>query len=155
MPVNLNLKIEKKHLYLLLAIMIFLVGVGVVIGYTQPIPNPGHGADTILVDVPGQGEMTLQVAITNGLIGGANCQWKLSHQKGEVSTYPAISFDEAKNQKATGICACSDQSTVDAILADTLGWGGYLKTIATDYWICDTDTIDGCTKNYFAYLACG
>ena len=44
MPINLNLKVEKKHLYLFSAIIIFLVGVGVVIGYGGNQPSV-HGHD--------------------------------------------------------------------------------------------------------------
>ena len=46
MAINLNLKLEKKHLYLLSAIMIFLVGVGVVIAYNTGPPNV-HGHDAV------------------------------------------------------------------------------------------------------------
>ncbi len=38
--------------------------------YSQPLPNPGHGGDTVWVDVPGQGEMALQDAINAGLFPG-------------------------------------------------------------------------------------
>ena len=38
--------------------------------YIQPIPSPGHGGDTVWVDVPGLGEMTLQDAITAGTFSG-------------------------------------------------------------------------------------
>jgi len=38
--------------------------------YVGPLPNPGHGGDTVWVDVPSSGEMTLQDAITTGVIGG-------------------------------------------------------------------------------------
>jgi len=38
--------------------------------YVGPLPNPGHGGDTVWVDVPASGEMTLQDAITTGVLGG-------------------------------------------------------------------------------------
>ena len=48
MAINLNLKLEKKHLYLLSAILIFLVGVGVVIALNSGnYQVHGHTADEI------------------------------------------------------------------------------------------------------------
>ena len=67
--VNINLNIQKKDLWLLLAIMVFLIGVGFVIAsypYSQSIPNPGHGADNVWVDINGI-EMNLQSAMGNGI----------------------------------------------------------------------------------------
>ncbi len=67
----LKIQIEKKYLYLLVAIAVFLVGFGIVFAaYSQAIPNPGHGADQVLISVPGQGEMTLQSAIDQGICCG-------------------------------------------------------------------------------------
>lgn len=71
--VSLKVNFQKKDLWLLSAIVVFLVGVGYVIAsypYSQAIPNPGHGGDTTWVNIPGQGEMTLQDAITNGKLSG-------------------------------------------------------------------------------------
>jgi len=58
MPINLNLKVEKKHLYLLSAIMIFLVGVGVVIAYNTGPPNV-HGHDAVeIANLPTGGSVS-------------------------------------------------------------------------------------------------
>jgi len=38
--------------------------------YVGSLPNPGHGGDTVWVDVPASGEMTLQDALTTGVLGG-------------------------------------------------------------------------------------
>lgn len=53
---------------MIIGAFLILASVIGVIAYTQSIPNPGHGADTVWVDVNGQ-EMTLQNAISSGAIG--------------------------------------------------------------------------------------
>ena len=68
----LKIQIEKKYLYFLIAITMFLVSFGIVFAfsYNQAILNPGHGADQVWIDVPNQGEMTLQDAIDQGICCG-------------------------------------------------------------------------------------
>lgn len=67
-----EINFEKKHFWMTLtAILVLTIGV-IAYAYTQSIPNPGHGADTVWVNIPGAtgGEMTLQQAIDSGLGGG-------------------------------------------------------------------------------------
>lgn len=67
---KIEVNVRKKYFFIILGAILFFGGSLVVFAfsYTQQIPNPGHGADTVWVSVPGQGEMTLQDAITNGKI---------------------------------------------------------------------------------------
>ena len=66
---KIEINFTNKWLYSLIAIVVVLgLGVGVY-AYLDPIPSPGHGGNTILVDVDGV-EMDLQQAITDGKIGG-------------------------------------------------------------------------------------
>ena len=64
MAIQINL--SNKVAYTLIAILLILVIGGVVIAYTQSLPDPGHGGDKVLVDIPGIGEKDLQTAITDG-----------------------------------------------------------------------------------------
>lgn len=62
-----NINFTNKWLYsITFAILLIAITIGVY-AYTT-IPNPGHGADTIIVDVDGN-EMTLQEAIDSGSFG--------------------------------------------------------------------------------------
>jgi len=61
---KIEINIEKKHLYILI-VFIVLIGVGYVIAYTSDVPNPGHGGDTVLVEV-NDVEKTLQNALDSG-----------------------------------------------------------------------------------------
>ena len=64
MKIAVNL--SNKLFYTLILITI-LLSISYII-YAQPytnILNPGHGADAIIVNVPGQGEVNLQFAIDN------------------------------------------------------------------------------------------
>ena len=70
MAININLKIEKKHLYLLSAIMVFLVGVGYVIAVNPASkPNPGHDSTELMINIGGA-DKTLQSAIDAGDFAG-------------------------------------------------------------------------------------
>lgn len=51
-------------MFLLIGILCVLTIIGFGMAYTQPLPNPGHGADTVWISVSGA-EMTLQDYITN------------------------------------------------------------------------------------------
>ncbi len=66
-----KVKIKKSDL-VILCLGVFVILMGGVYAYTQAVPNPGHGADELLVDVPGVGEKTLQEAIDDGDIPGVN-----------------------------------------------------------------------------------
>lgn len=67
---EIKLNFSNKAVYTVITLFLFL---GLVIGvyaYTQSIPDPGHGADTILVNINGE-EMTLQDALDNEMVGGS------------------------------------------------------------------------------------
>jgi hypothetical protein len=51
----------------LFVVVVVILAVGAY-SYNRPPPNPGYGADSILISVGGQ-EMTLQAAITQNLFG--------------------------------------------------------------------------------------
>lgn len=63
MKVEVN--IEKKYAYVLIGFAIALICVVAVGAYNNPIPNPGHGADTIIITAGGV-EKSLQTAINEG-----------------------------------------------------------------------------------------
>lgn len=68
---KLEVNIEKKYAFAILSLL-FLIGIGVyAYTYTSQIPNPGHGGDTVLVNVNGV-EMSLQDAITLGKLGNSS-----------------------------------------------------------------------------------
>ena len=68
MKIEVNL--EKKYFFGIIAVMLVLAGaIFAYASYSNPIPNPGHGADTVWVNVSGA-EMNLQEAINQGKIGG-------------------------------------------------------------------------------------
>jgi hypothetical protein len=70
---KLEVAIEKRHLFLFAALLAAMLGVVFVIAqYTSPIPNPGHGADTVWVNTS-TGEKTLQQAIDDGLGNTLDC----------------------------------------------------------------------------------
>ena len=66
MQITINL--SNKTLAIFVGLLTFLV-IGLVVYAYSNIPNPGHGADQIVVNIDGQ-EMTLQEAIDSGKIGG-------------------------------------------------------------------------------------
>ncbi len=62
---------SNKTFYTLLA-LVMLAGVSyMVYSYVNPVPNPGHGADTVWIAVNNQ-EMTLQQAIDTGALGASS-----------------------------------------------------------------------------------
>lgn len=66
---DLRLTFSNKTAYTLLMVLFVLLGGLLVYSYTQPLPNPGHGGDTILISVNGM-EKTLQQALNDGDLGG-------------------------------------------------------------------------------------
>ena len=67
---KLEVNLEKRGVFLIVGAVLILAGVIGAIAYTNSIPNPGHGGDSVLVNTS-NGEMTLQEAIDQGLIGGS------------------------------------------------------------------------------------
>lgn len=66
MAIKFEINMTNKWLYSLITIGVLLfLGVGVY-AYTQSIPNPGHGADTIWISIEGE-EKTLQDLIDSGI----------------------------------------------------------------------------------------
>jgi hypothetical protein len=75
-----TLRLSNKASYTLMGLFFVLATAFLVYSYTQPIPNPGHGADVVLISVNGT-EMTLQQALDQGrLAGGSASQFKLSKE---------------------------------------------------------------------------
>ncbi len=67
MKIEVNL--TKRYFFGILAGLLIIAGVLAVFAYTQQVPNPGHGGDKVLVNIPGVGGMTLQDALDQGKIG--------------------------------------------------------------------------------------
>ena len=63
--------IKNRNMYLVSAIFILLLGISIIVAYTQSIPNPGHGGDSVWVSVAGQ-EKTLQQAIDDNSISSSS-----------------------------------------------------------------------------------
>lgn len=76
MRIKVNINIEKKYAFMILA-GILLLGVAVGVygawAYTQQIPNPGHGGDSVWINIPEIGEKTLQQAINEGNFAISGC----------------------------------------------------------------------------------
>jgi len=75
-----TIKLSNKVAYTLIAVLLILT-VGLVVYAYSNTPNPGHGADQIIVNINGQ-EKTLQQAIDDGDFGGnyeypncVKCSW--------------------------------------------------------------------------------
>jgi len=62
---KLVVNIEKRYAYVILGLLIILIGVVAVNAYIYAVPNPGHGADQVLISINGY-EKTLQQAIDSG-----------------------------------------------------------------------------------------
>lgn len=75
MLMKLEVNIEKRYALGIIASVLVLAGVLLVLAYDGPIPNPGHGADRVWIDINGS-EMTLQDAAINGEIFGS---WLCKH----------------------------------------------------------------------------
>ena len=68
--VNFSLSFTNRWLYVFLFFfLVVLLAVGVYSTHYTSVPNPGHGAHNIVVDVGGS-EMSLQEAIDDGAFGG-------------------------------------------------------------------------------------
>ncbi len=67
-----TIKLSNKVAYTLIAVLLILT-VGLVVYAYSNTPNPGHGADQIIVNINGQ-EKTLQQAIDEGDFGGRSCR---------------------------------------------------------------------------------
>jgi len=65
-----QINISNKVFFTFLSVVILLTFGILVYAYADPIPDPGHGADTILISIYGQ-EKTLQQAISDGDITNA------------------------------------------------------------------------------------
>lgn len=99
---KLEVNIEKKYVFAILSVLL-LIGVSVfAYTYTSQIPNPGHGADTVLINVNGI-EMTLQDAITNGKIGGGASN-VIAGINGISFTYSCFDPTQAAAYGLTPIC---------------------------------------------------
>jgi len=107
-------KISNKLFYTLLILLVILfLGLGVY-AYTSILPNPGHGADKVLVSVNGQ-EKTLQQAIDNGDIGNKRLYFELNGQ-GTTSKY--LELDGIYSQSIYNICSDGDGCTVTLGMKD-------------------------------------
>ncbi len=74
--IQLTINFNKNFIYSLIIVSTLIFCLGLVYSYTNSLPNPGHGADTILVSV-GDQEKTLQQAIDAGDLSGASGQCEL------------------------------------------------------------------------------
>lgn len=61
-----QINIEKGNIFIILTAIVLVAGIIIVASYTQPIPNPGHGADTIWISNSSGAEKTLQQSIESG-----------------------------------------------------------------------------------------
>lgn len=108
-----EISFEKKHFWMMLS-MILVLFIGVVVyAYTQAIPSPGHGADSVLVLIPGVGEKTLQAAIDDKSIGGAVTYtpgFGISISNGVISS------------TVSGGIASETDPTVPASIKDGIDW---------------------------------
>ena len=96
------------------SIVIVLLAIGVY-AYTQQIPNPGHGADTVLVSVDGY-SMNLQEAITHGvLVDGASATQSYTTQAPDPghtgnNIYVSVNGNEKTLQQAISTTLCGSGS---------------------------------------------
>ena len=114
-----TINIEKKHLFLIIAISVFLAGTVLVISYDyeDPIRNPGHGADTVWIDIHGE-EKTLQNAIDDNNFG----KWRWDED------YTIHSHTQSSNWQILSNWTISDLTPGNKLFSD-------LRAIVT-YW-CD------------------
>ena len=89
--VQIKINIERKYAFLLSAFLLILAGTIFTIAYTSQPPNPGHGADSILVTSQVDGsEEDLQTAFTHLetlVLGGIICPQTPQYQS-DVSGRP-------------------------------------------------------------------
>ena len=119
---TINISISNRVAYSFLALFVILIVGGFAIaqntfsGYQQDVPNPGHGADTVWVSTD-QGEMTLQEAITNQVIGGngivtyEECEWVTSdefdgpvQEDGDYLVWPSGTADYSPHLTSVATC---------------------------------------------------
>ncbi len=75
MPKKIILQISNKVLYTFILITAILAVSIITYAYTNPLPNPGHGADSVLIDVDST-EKTIQQAVVDGNLGPViNCDF--------------------------------------------------------------------------------
>lgn len=104
---------SKKRLFLLMVIFLLFVGIGVY-AYIQQLPNPGHGADKVLISVNGF-SMTLQEAIDYGFLvdGGSKPTESYStsgdHTASEI--YVSVDGDGKTLQDAILTTLCGSMSS--------------------------------------------
>ena len=102
-----------KTVFVSIISVLFMVGIS--IAYTQQIPNPGHGADTVLVTVDGF-KMTLQEAITHGvLVDGVSATRSYTTQvpnPGHTGNdiYVSVNGNEKTLQQAISTSLCGSGS---------------------------------------------
>jgi hypothetical protein len=121
---TIKISVSNRVAYTFVASVIILIAAGFVIAqYTNPIPNPGHGGNTVWVATTG-GEMTLQDAIDQGVLGGQQTA--------------GVPLKIESQWMACGECgdriACADQNCC------TAGW--------TDTFLQDADNMDNINKPY-------
>jgi hypothetical protein len=98
----------------------------------------------------------------------STCRWLTSNHQNTAPSGPNrpwISFQEAYDNGATGICKCNDSADPETAMTDlTLAGSGanYVGSFwtqgnpgPTDFATCDQEHRSPCTRDYFTYLACG
>jgi|GEM_PF-4140471 len=135
MAIKLEINITNKWLYSLIAFGILLaLGVGAVFAYNN-IPNPGHGADTVVVTINGQ-EKTVQQAIDelharatypyqSGYVNGDTVSELLAGRKYLISVYGIIRNTGGGNNPlgSVAIIDCNSSSTILAQTPSfTINW---------------------------------
>jgi len=91
MQITINL--SNKTLAILVGVLTFLA-IGLVVYAYNNIPNPGHGADQIVVNIDGQ-EMTLQEAIDSGKFGFVVQTGSVQHGQ-QIPLPPGFTQDQCK-----------------------------------------------------------
>ncbi len=113
MKIEVNL--EKKGMFVILAAALIIAGAIVVYAYTS-VPNPGHGASSVVVTAGGV-EMTLQEAIDNSKLGGTG-----NIINGSGIVFSTVSGKTMINASTTGYYyQCPDWAAYGGV---SNGWGG-------------------------------
>ena len=121
MKIEINL--TNKWLYTIIAFLLLIIlGFGAY-AYVNDPPNPGHGADTIWIEVNGQ-EMTLQDAIDQDVFQG-NFQLPVGHEFGGMYSLGIGGVCQHPNH-LTGDCSCPAGFTVQSSTGvSNWDWPGY------------------------------
>lgn len=135
--VKIEINFSNKVFYTLIILTaLVLLGAGVY-AYTQSIPNPGHGADKVLISINGQ-EKTLQAAVDAGdFSSGGNCYTNWGTQTCATG-YTAVLTGKTgglENYYTAGIGGIPRSSTVcvaDSASAIESWYPGHLA--AETYW---------------------